>query len=815
VSERVGRRFSHYRVLERLGAGGMGVVYRAHDERLQRDVALKLLSREAVGDQRARERLVAEARKAAGLNHPNVCTIHEVGEAEGQTYFAMEWVRGQPLGGRIPAGGLAVETAVAYAVQIAEALAHAHERGLVHRDLKGDNVVITPEGRVKVLDFGIARRVAAGGPGSLGTGGPRVVSGQAATATTVVAGTPHYLPPEVLHGEPADASGDIWALGVLLHEMLAGERPFRGQTEFEIAASVLNAEPAALPASVPEALRGLVRRCLAKDPAARYQSAREVRAVLEMVGLGEKGAARRVGKTAPEVGARPTGARPWMPLLAAVLLLATAALGWRLLASRGGRSPAVGGAAIRSLAVLPLENLSRDPEQEYFADGMTEELITNLANLEGVSVISGTSAMRYKGTKKSIPEIARELGVEGVVEGSALRAGDRVRITAQLIDAAHDRHVWARSYERDLEEVLALQAEVAAAIAGEIRAALSTRGRIRAMRAPAVDPQAYEDYLKGRSHWAQRGPEPLRRAEEFFRRAIAQDPGYAPAHAGLADVYAVISPYARIPSAETFPKAREAVLKALELDDQLAEAHATLGLVRWQYDYDWPGAAAAFRRALTLNPSYATAHQWYGGYLAFMGKPLEGLAELDRARELDPLSPVIRRNRGDVLIALRRYDDAAAAAREALELDPDEPGAHGQLGHIHLARKDEEGLCARAGRVRPVRPRSLRRHPWRLRGSGGAVAWRRAGVLEPAPPAGEGARGAQQRAALRVHGVLRPARPARQRLGLDRSRLRGTRRDDVLPTPLLRARSDPFRPPLRGDPEEVRARAVTSGAERG
>jgi TolB-like protein/Tfp pilus assembly protein PilF len=344
--------------------------------------------------------------------------------------------------------------------------------------------------------------------------------------------------------------------------------------------------------------------------------------------------------------------------------------------------------------VLPLENLSGNPEQEYFADGMTEELITSLANLEGVSVISRTSTMQYKGTKKTVPEIARELGVDGVVEGSALRAGDRVRITAQLIDAARDRHVWARSYERDVKEVLALQAEVAAAIAGEIRAALSESGKSRATHTRAVDPQAYEDYLKGRFYWAKRNPDSFRRAEEFFRRAIARDPNYAAPYAGLADVYAVRGDYGGIPPSGIYPIAREAVLRALELDDQLAEAHAALGTIRYKFEHDLAGAGSELRRALALNPSYATAHQWYGGYLAWSGKPSEALAELDRAQELDPLAPVIRWNRANILLNQRRYDEAAAAARQALELDPGAAPAHLSLARIHLASKNYAGALA-------------------------------------------------------------------------------------------------------------------------
>jgi serine/threonine-protein kinase len=673
----IGTWIAHYRIEAELGAGGMGVVYRAHDEKLGRDVALKLLLNDIVGDERARARLLEEARKAAALNHPSICTIHEAGMAGGRTYIAMEWVQGQPLSKRIPTHGLPVETAVAWAAQIAEGLAHAHERGIVHRDLKPGNVVITSEARAKILDFGIARRVDPDGAALTAT---------TMSATGAMAGTPYYLPPEVLRGVSADARGDIWALGVLLHEMLSGERPFAGATEFELGAAILNADPKPLPARVPPALAAIVHRCLAKDPAARYRSAGEVRAALEVV-----------RSASPDAHAAPAAvpsrrALPLVQIIAAiVIVLALVALLPRF-ASYG---PVAHG-PIRSLAVLPLENLSGDPQQEYFADGMTEELIASLSNLENVRVISRTSVMRYRHTTKSVPQIGRELAVDAVIEGSAMRAGDRVRITAQLIRAAEDQHLWAKSYERDMRDVLALQGEVSQAIAAEIRVALSPHGLERARAAP-VDPAAYEEYLKGRYEWSKRTAESLGLAMKHFERAIGLDSTYAMAYSGLADVYAVMPPHVRgVRAADVMPRARMMAERALRLDPGLARAHATLGLIMGQFEYEWAAGLAALDTALALEPNYATAHQWKGRLLAEQGRLDEALAEVGRAQTLDPLAPVVVLNRGQVLQWQRRYDEAIAVLERLTRDAPGFDSAHVWLGRAYLWKGDYRAFLIHA-----------------------------------------------------------------------------------------------------------------------
>jgi serine/threonine-protein kinase len=654
-----GDHVGRYRIAARIGAGGMGVVYRAYDASLERDVALKVLPEAVVADAAARRALVGEARAAAALNHPNILTVHEVGEAEDRVYLAMELIVGRSLADAIPSGGLPVAEVLRLGAQVAAALAHAHAHDVIHRDLKAANVVVTPDGRAKVLDFGIARRV---GPGS-------------GTLEHGYVGTPDASAPEVLRGRPADARSDVWSLGVLLYHMGSGRRPFEGESEYEVGAAVLNSEPPPLPARLPAALGRVVARCLEKEPARRYGSAAEAGAALE---------ALQGGTQAVAVGpAPPPRAAPAAILAGTIVVVLVLGFAWWVV-SQGGRR-ATGRGAIRSLAVLPLENLSRDPEQEYFADGITEELIAGLADLEGVRVISRTSIMRFKGTRKPIPQIGRELGVEGLVEGSALRSGNRVRVTARLIEAEDDRHVWAGSYERDIRDVLALQNEVAQAIAREIRAKLAPAAR--AGHAP-VHPAAYEHYLLGRHFWNKRSNQDLETAIQHFQRAIAADSAYAAAYAGLADVYSIMGVNGVRPSQEVFPRARAAALRALKLDDRIAETHTSLALVHHFFDWDWRRAEVEYRRAIDLSPNSPVARQWYAIYLEQMGKTEGALVEIRSAERVDPLSAIVRANVARRLAMAGRLDEALVAANAALGLDPENWFARGVVEEIHLFQGD-------------------------------------------------------------------------------------------------------------------------------
>lgn len=650
----IGQTLGHYRILEKIGAGGMGVVYHARDERLQRDVALKVLPADSFRDETARARLVREARAAAGLNHPHICVIHEVDEAKGHAYIAMEYVEGPALSTLTAKERLPLEQLLRYGIQLADAVAHAHARGVVHRDLKCSNVVVTPDGRTKILDFGLAKRQP---PGEL----QEATRSQATlTEAGAIAGTLPYMPPEVLRGQEADARSDLWALGVMLYEMAAGVRPFQGQTTYELSSAILLQAPQPLPGDLPTALRSAIDRCLEKDPGKRYQLASEVRATLEAIQSG-------TATTPP----------PHPPTVAP-------------------RKRRVSRKRIRSLAVLPLSNLSGDPGQEYFADGMTETLIADLAKLRALRIISRTSVMRYKGSTKSLPEIAEELQVDGVVEGSVLRVGPRVRITAQLIHAGTDMHLWAESYERDLQDVLVLQSEVARAIAREIQVAVTPEESKRLASVRPVNPEAYEAYLKGRFYWYKLTREHLDTALEYFQLALQKDPSYAPAYVGIAYTWLSRTDTGAIPAREAFPKVKEAVLKALELDDTLAEAHGVLAGVRRHFDWDWGGAEKEFQRALQLNPNSADIRFFYSDFLISMRRPQEAMAEMERALALDPLNFLYPCFLGWHYLYLGRYDDAVAQLQKTLRTEPDFTAVHLGLWGAFYKKQMDEGALAEA-----------------------------------------------------------------------------------------------------------------------
>ena len=487
----IGQTLGPYLILSKVGEGGMGEVYRARDSRLERDVALKVLPAAALADETARARLVREARLASKLNHPHICTIYDVGESEGRTYVAMELVEGQSLSDRVARGALPIAEVVAYGQQMAGALAHAHAKGVVHRDFKSANVVVTPEGEVKALDFGLAKRLASDEPAD-GT----TLSRQSLTEAGVVAGTLAYMAPEQLRGRPADARSDIWALGVVLYELAAGRRPFQGKTGFELSSAILSQPIPAVPASVPAPLAAVIDRCLAKEPGERYQRADDVRAALE---------ALQTGTVAPWMHRRYLiRRRAWPAWVAAALVVVSLLVGSLLVGFdvggvRGRLAGTHGIPRIESLAVLPLENLSGDSSQDYFAVGMTEALITDLARLGALKRVTARgSVMRYRGTKLSFAEIARELKVDALITGSVLRSGGLVSLTVQLIDPKTEAQLWTNRYQRELKDVIRLQNDIVAAIVGELKVQLTPADQVRLASARPVNPDAYDAYLKGR-----------------------------------------------------------------------------------------------------------------------------------------------------------------------------------------------------------------------------------------------------------------------------------------------------------------------------
>jgi TolB-like protein/tetratricopeptide (TPR) repeat protein len=677
-----GTRLGHYRILERIGAGGMGEVYRAHDEQLDRDVAIKVLPAASAGDAVARARLLREARAAAALKHPSICTIHEVSDAGDQAYIAMELVEGAPLGDRLQGRALPVAETLRHGIQIADALAHAHSRHIVHRDLKSANIIVGPDGRLTVLDFGLARRMEGHELSDVTTAGP---GGAALTERGVVAGTLAYMAPEQLRGASADARSDIWALGVVLYEMAAGVRPFAGQSAFELSARILNDPPTALPSSVPVPLRAVIEKCLDKEPARRYQAASEVRAALE---------ATQSGAAAPAIAVRyHLTRRPWLAAgVAAALAVAVAAgVYWDDIRTRWpGGAPRVD-----SLAVLPLVNLSGDAEQEYLADGITEVLSTDLARLGGLRrVTARSSVIRYKASDKPLADIARELGVDALLTGSVLRSGDRVSITAQLLDPSTGDQLWSNRYDRDFRDVLTVRNEIVSAIVAGIHAQLSPGERARLAAAQPVNPEVFEAILKGRFHWAKQTAEDFNIAERYFQNALNLEPRSALALAGLGSVWMMRGDAGFQPPAEAVPKARAYFDRALALDDEQAEVHMRVGN-RAAIEWDWAGAERSYRRAIELNPNLADARFFYADLLLVLRRPQEWDREIQRALELDPLNDFNRSFYGWELNYVKRYDEAIAVFQQLLPTGPNKASNYlGLWGAYHRTGRYEQALAA-------------------------------------------------------------------------------------------------------------------------
>jgi len=675
-----GTRLGPYEILAPLGVGGMGEVYRARDSRLDRDVAVKVLPDRLSQDPSALARFEREAKAVAALSHPNILAIHDFGHDRGISFAAMELLDGETLRERLNVGSLSPRKAIDYALQIARGLGAAHRKGIVHRDLKPENLIVTKDGRVKILDFGLAKLFPPVSGTESGTASPTQTAG---TEPGVVMGTVGYMSPEQVRGQPSDQRTDIFSFGAILYEMLTGQRAFRGGSAVETMNAILKDEPpdaGMLHPEVTQSLDRIVRRCLEKSPAERFESARDL-----AFALSEVASASPTFETARR---RPAGRRSRLIRLAAIgsavlVLLAVlfAVDAGRVRERLFGRAALSG--RIQSLAVLPLTSFSSDPEQQFFADSMTDAIITDLARIGALRVVSRTSVMRYKRTQKSIPEIAKELGVDAVVEGSVERAGDRVRITAQLIRAATDQHLWAENYERELKDVLVLQDQVARSIAREIRVKLTPADQARLQSPKTVDPASYELYLKGRYFWGKRTPESIQKAIELFEQAIAADPTNALAYSGLADCYMSSGfsfDFGSLPPKEAIPKAKAAAAKAIEIDDSLAEVHNTLAFAKLNYDWDFSGSEGEFKRALELNPGYANAHHWYAHYLIAVGRPDESLAESKRALELDPVSPIMGVHLGWLYYYLRQYDRAIDQLNKTLELDPNYGLAHWYIG---------------------------------------------------------------------------------------------------------------------------------------
>jgi serine/threonine-protein kinase len=653
-----GHQLGRYEIVAFVGAGAVGEVYRARDARLGRTVALKLLT-----DPTARGGagwLLREAQHASTLNHPHICTVHEVDEWEGRPFIVLEHIEGPTLHAVRRQGPLPLETMVRWGAEIADALDHAHRRGVVHRDLKSSNVVITPEQQVKLLDFGLARRLEEAGSD------PAV----SVLADASVAGTLTHIAPEVFAGGPADARVDIWALGVLLYELASGSVPFEGPTSFATATAILEESPAPLPGTVPPGLRQIIARCLSKDPATRWASAGEVRDALRRL-------ARDLGAGSRQFPAAGAAA-------AVALIVAVVAAGTYLARPDAGPARAPEAEPVAVVAVLPVLDLGGDPSQRFLSDGVTEGVIAELGRIDALRVIAPGSTRRFERQPAATPAVGRETGAAHVVSATLKRDGDRVRLAARLTEVASGRVLWSSDYERGTRQLQALYGVMARDVAGAIAIQLRPDDAEHLARIRAVDPDVYEAYLKGRYYWNQRTTESLGTAVAHYETAIRLDPTYAPAYAALADCYNLLgtqmvgggSPR------EWRPRAAEAAIRALQIDPGLAEAHAALGYVR-HYNWEWAAAEQSFQLAIALNPSYPLARIWYANLLSARSRVDEALAQVTAASELDPLSPVVGTNIGWVLSNARRFPEAIAAFQSVVARDPQYVQAHSRLASAY------------------------------------------------------------------------------------------------------------------------------------
>ena len=664
-----------YRIERPLGSGGMGEVFLAYDTSLQRQVAVKVMDAAADGET-SRVQLLREARSAAALNHPHICTIHEVGNDGGTTFIAMEYVEGHSLRERLDAGGaLPQEEALRYGIQAADALAFAHEHGVIHRDLKAANAMITSGGRLKVVDFGLARRH------DLLTGDATTLGSIAPSGAPV--GTPYAMAPEQVRGETADPRTDVWALGVLIYEMATGRKPFDAPTIPELFSAILKDPPRPWPRGTPAVLQPIVERCLDKDPSRRYQTAREVQLVLETIqsGLVPLWSTWRHRLSQSRV----------LVAAAAVIALMLGLVG----ANVGGVRDRLTGdpaAAATKLAVLPFANLTGDPGQAYFSEGLTDELITQLGRLHPqLQVIARSTSAQYATQTSPIEALGRDLGVDYVLEGSARREGDRVRISATLIQVRDGTQRWSQTFDREMSGFLTVQNDVARGVSGALALTLLPAQQQRLARAPQVNPQAYEAYLIGQSHARRLTRPELDRALEYYESALTFDPNFALAHIGVSRVWAGRMQVGLITPAEEGGRAEAALRRALALDDELPEGQMALANRATWIEWDWPAADESFRRALELNPSLADAHAFYAHYLYITHRPEQGAAEIQRALDLDPLNDLIQQFYGMTLRFDRRFAEGVEHAQQVLKTNPNSPSAWSALAenYYQLGRYDE------------------------------------------------------------------------------------------------------------------------------
>jgi serine/threonine-protein kinase len=670
-----------YEIISPIGAGGMGQVYLARDTQLDRLVAVKILPAEVAADEQRMQRFIQEGRATSALNHPNILTIHEIGQTDNTHYIATEFIEGVTLRHLIAGQPLKLADMLEIAAQIASALAAAHAAGIVHRDIKPENIMVRPDGYVKVLDFGLAKVSAplAASKSSDSSDSEAPTRVFVSTDAATVMGTVNYMSPEQTQAQSLDTRTDIWSLGVVIYEMAAGRKPFAGATPSHVVVSILEKDPPPLRSfgrEAPEELEWIVAKALAKDREERYQTAKELLNDLRRLKQRLEFAVQRERSTPTNpLGselATPSGTTyTYAP---SVEVSSGPREGARLKPRRRSRN------AINSIAILPLVNANADPEVEYLSDGITESIINKLSQLPQLRVMARSTVFRYKGREVGPQEVGHDLNVRAVMTGRLLHIGQKLIVQTELVDTYDGSQLWGEQYNWDVADIFALQDEISKEISDKLRLRLNTEQKKRLTKRHTENTMAYQLHLKGRFYWNKRTDADLKKGAEYFQQAIAADPNYALAYAGLADSYIILGYYNYLSPQEAFAKAKAAAVKALDLDKGMAEAHNSLAFVRLLHDWDWTGAEVEFKQAIELNPGYATARHWYSEHLAAMGRFPEAIAEMERAYELDPLSLIINTLVGWVYYRVGDYDRAIRELCKTLEMDPNFVPAHLFLG---------------------------------------------------------------------------------------------------------------------------------------